>query len=182
MAKKKAVNVKLIPEKDEDGKTHKLYAMMHEIIVEHHDHLAQAKVALAWNSSWSEDVDGRLVLGKCKKVGDLDKEFHDYDFVIQLNIDAMKTMSAAQRTALIDHELCHAAVKLDTKGEPCYDERDRIVYRMRKHTIEEFHEIVARHGMYKSDIASFVKIALLAAKNPLLETVSETTGEVAQEA
>lgn len=33
-------------------------------------------------------------------------------------------------------------------------------WRLRKHNIEEFREIVARHGQWKSDIQEFVKVAM----------------------
>ena len=49
----------------------------------------------------------------------------------------------------------HAARKYDDKGEPVIDERGRPVYRMRKHDIEEFADVVARYGCYKADLESF---------------------------
>lgn len=169
MPKPKAVNVRLIPEKNEDGTPHKLYAMMNEIIVTSHEHLKDARIALAFNLGWKADVDGRLVLGKCRKCSDLDREFKDYDFVILLNLGAMKEMSEEFRRALIDHELTHANVQLDKYGEPKTDERGRTLWRIRKHDIEEFAEIVSRHGIYKSDIAMFVAAAIKSKKTPLLQ-------------
>src|ERR1035437_6723825 len=170
VAKPKSVNVKLLPEKNEDGTPNKIYEMMREIIVQSHDHLKDARIALALNLNWKADIDGRLVLGKCKKGSDLDRELHGFDFVILLNLEAFKTMTEEMRRALIDHELTHAQVKLDDEtGKPMEDERGRVCYRTRKHDIEEFHEIVARHGIYKSDIKEFVRTALLRAKSPLLE-------------
>ncbi len=40
-----------------------------------------------------------------------------------------------------------------------------------KHSIEEFHVIVARHGCYKSDIETFVKAAQEGKLSPLYEDV-----------
>jgi hypothetical protein len=106
------------------------------------------------------DRDGHLTLGRCKKATDLDREFREFDVVILLNAQAWKELEPKQRVALVDHELCHATVATDKNGENVLDERDRLCYRMKKHDIEEFNEVVRRHKMYKSDIAEFVKEAL----------------------
>jgi hypothetical protein len=99
-------------------------------------------------------VDGRLTLGRCKKVTDLEREFMPYDFIIILNRDFWEDerVTDHQRRALLDHELCHAAVATDREGDPRVDEKNRVVYRTRKHTLEEFHEIVDRYGLYKQDL------------------------------
>jgi hypothetical protein len=46
-------------------------------------------------------------------------------------------------------------LKFDSTGEPAYDERGRLVYRTRKHDIEEFAVIVERYGCYKRDLEQF---------------------------
>jgi hypothetical protein len=62
----------------------------------------------------------------------------------------------AQRDAVLDHECCHMAITFDKEtGEPLYDDRGRNVFRIRKHSIEEFTEIVDRHGIYKRDVEAF---------------------------
>jgi hypothetical protein len=102
-------------------------------------------------------VDGRLTLGKCKKASDLDRELSQWDFVILLRkaFWTHEGVTFAQRRALLDHELCHAAVALDGHGQPVRDERDRIVYRTRKHDLEEFTAIVERHGCWMRDLELF---------------------------
>jgi hypothetical protein len=138
---------------------HPMYRLLAELITAHHEDLAGARIALAWCTSWSPDVDGRVTIGKCKRASDLDRELAAFDFVILLSrsfwLDTR--VSDAQRTALLDHELCHAAVKLDRRGEPAVDDRGRVIYRTRKHDIEEFTQIVARHGCYKADLEAFAK-------------------------
>ena len=58
----------------------------------------------------------------------------------------------------MDHELCHASVRCDkNSGEPMVDERNRLIYRIRKHDIEEFADIVERHGTYKRDLELFAQ-------------------------
>jgi hypothetical protein len=83
----KPVSYTLIPPQSDIG--FPMYALLHEIIDESHEELSRTnvRVALAWATSWKPDVDGRLVLGKCKKASDLDRELAPYDFVILLNRD-----------------------------------------------------------------------------------------------
>ena len=152
MAKKKPVNYRLIPRDSNAGKA--MFPVLNRLIEQHHEELTNARIALAWALAWKPDVDGIQKLGQCKKASDLDRELHEFDFVILLSQEFYQdpTITDAQRKALLDHELCHATVKLDEDGEPARDALDRIVYRTRKHDVEEFSEIVARHGIWKRDL------------------------------
>lgn len=182
MSKVKPVNVIYIDPTTRPGLT--LYSALTDLIDAFHPHLNQANIALAWNLNWKTDSDSRLVLGKCKKATDLEKEFHEYDFVILLNFSAWSELSPVQRTALMDHELCHAEVCRNTADELQHDERGRICYRIRKHDLEEFRDIVNRHGMYKSDIEAFVRSCQPLKKHPLLDGIAEklnVTGEASVE-
>lgn len=153
-----------------------MYRMLEQLVAEYHHELqaADARIALAFNTAWQPDVDGRVVLGKCKKATDLDRELAPYDFVIILRKEfwTHALVTDKQRQALLDHELMHAAVKVDKEtGEVVYDKRDRAVFRIRKHDIEEFGEVVARWGLYKRDLVWFVKqIPTVAEQQPLRET------------
>lgn len=135
-----------------------MYELLDDLVIKHHEELVDARIALAWCTSWSADVDGRVTLGKCKKASDLDRELAQFDFVIMLSRDFWENsrVTNQQRTAPLDHELMHATVALDPKGEPKQDERGRTVYRIRKHDIEEFGAIVARYGLYKRDLTWFI--------------------------
>jgi len=153
--KKKAVSYELIARDSDAGA--RLYPRLARLVEEWHEEIAQARIALAWVTSWKPDVDGRLVLGKCKKASDLDRELAAFDFVILLNKDFWQDarVTERQREALLDHELSHAAVKHDKDGEPVVDEKDRQVFRVRKHDLEEFAGVVERHGLYKRDLERF---------------------------
>lgn len=167
MAKPKKVNHQII-ERTKDGPAP--YRMMDELIEKHHSHLADARIVIAWRFGWNEDQDGRLQLGQCKKASDIDRDLHDYDFIILLNSDVWNKagFSEAQMRALIDHELCHAQVVVNEEtGEVKTDETGKNVYRIRKHDIEEFHEIVARHGCWKHEIREFAEAAMERADAPL---------------
>jgi len=153
--KLKKVSYELIERKSEIGK--KIYATLYDLIDAHHDDMRDARIALAWNTSWGPDVDGRVTLGKCRKASDLDRELVALDFVIILRKEFFEdpTVTADQRRALLDHELCHCALTYGADGEPLEDERGRKVYRIRRHDIEEFAAIGERYGCWKKDLEAF---------------------------
>jgi len=173
----KSVHYVLIPEKSDVGKP--MYERLYALVDEHHPELSQAnvRIALAWATSWKADVDGRLTLGKCKKATDLDRELAPFDFVILLNRDFWQNprVTDVQRRALLDHELCHAAVAYDENREPKVDDRGRTVFRTRKHDLEEFREIVERHGCWKSDVEDFARSILRAERKTSGAWVGYTT-------
>jgi hypothetical protein len=152
----KRVLVHLVPETDSKGKVTEPYKLLRVLIKEHHDCLTKAKIALVWRRGWKPDADGNLRMGQAKKASDCQKELRDFDFVILLNEAAWTEFTADQRLALLDHQLCHCQIRLDKNGESMEDERGRIVYRIRKHDVEEFSEIVARHGQWTPNMQHLV--------------------------
>ena len=134
-----------------------IYRLLDELVREYHEELKDARIVCAWALSWKPDADGRVTLGKCKKASELDRELSPYDFVILLSKDFWMDLhvSPEQRKALLDHELTHAAVSYDERGEPKVDEKGRIVYRVRRHDLEEFSAIAERYGCWKKDIEGF---------------------------
>lgn len=165
MAKPKPVTVELIPPDSDAGAI--MYAAMNRLIEAHHEELTQARIALAWNMAWKMDADGRITLGKCKRSSDLDREFAPFDFVILLNREFYENgdVTNAQRAALLDHELSHAAPKLDQDGDQVEDARGRKVWRIRKHDVEEFAGVIERNGTYKADLEAFAGALAAASKS-----------------
>src|SRR3990167_6477780 len=110
---RKPLTYELIDRDTEEGGP--IYSLCLDIVDAHHEHLSEARIALAWHRGWKQDKDGRLTLGKCKKASDLDRELAEFDFVIILNHEAWHDPGCRdkQKRALMDHELCHAGVKLD---------------------------------------------------------------------
>ena len=159
--KRKKVLVKIL-ERKHGGKVTEAYRIMESLVDEHHKHLSDAKIAIAWRFGWKPDTDGRVTLGQCRKRSDLDRELGNgdsqFDFVILLNHEHWNSISTAEQQAIMDHELCHAEVCKDANGEPKTDENGRRVWRIRKHDLEEFREVVSRHGRYKSDIERFGEV------------------------
>lgn len=145
-----------------------MYALLDELVDAHHEELRDAKIALAWNTSWQPDADGRMTLGKCQKVSDLhrevlaggDLELEAYDFLIVLHREFWNDEQTTDRMrrALLDHELCHAMPAVDLKtGEQIVDERNRLAWRLRKHDLEEFACIAERYGCWKVDLEHFAQ-------------------------
>lgn len=155
----KRVTYQLIKPDSKEGKP--IFVMLNELIEKHHEHLTNARIALAWNTTWKADVDGHTKLGQTKKASDLDRELAPYDFVIMLRKEffEMHDTTEAQKRALLDHELCHADCRYDREGEPLVDAKGRTIYRLRKHDLEEFSAVVGRHGIYKRDIEAFFSAA-----------------------
>ena len=166
----KRVAYELIDPKNESiGKP--IYRLLRELVQSHHPHLTDARIALAWCTSWRPDVDGRVTLGKCKKASDLDRELAAYDFIVLLKKSFWQDLHVTpeQRRALLDHELCHAGVRLDERtGDPITDERGRKVYRTVKHDVEEFGAVVERHGIWKRDLEQFASALMRAARGPFV--------------
>jgi hypothetical protein len=166
--KLKKVTVSILS-REHAGKVNKLYQIMERLIAEHHTDLAIAKIVIGWRFEKKEDADGRLWLGSLKKAGDVDRSLHDYDFVMLLNHEFVNSAATDEQiTALIDHELCHGRVSKDSHGEIRVDEHGRAVFRTRKHDVEEFREIIARHGAWKSDLMDFFGAWKEAQSRPLL--------------
>jgi len=175
MAKKgkaRAVNYALI---QEDAAPYSLLAQARR---KWHRPLDEARIALAWRARIKSDKDGHLILGRCVKVSDLQKELAEYDFIIVLNRDVWESpeFSREKQMALLDHELCHAAPVLNKLGTQARDERDRPIWRCRKHDIEEFRTVVEHHGCYKRDLEAFAQSLLKKAGTPLLAELPDPAG------
>ncbi len=178
MAKQKKINFEPIHDTSSEP-----WQILRKIREASHPHLAEATFVLAWRKALKCDKDGILMLGKAKKMGDLDREVADYDLLILLNKEHWLIFDREQREALIDHELCHFQVCTNKDGSVKCDEKDRICYRIRKHDVEEFHEVVERHGVYKRDLEIFAEKIKRSKATPLFppeafgEEPATTNGE-----
>lgn len=154
--KLKSVKVKFIPLEKSP------YKLLSKVRKRHHQETQKAKIALAWRIDYKPDPDGHIVLGKCKRTTELQREFADWDYVILLNKEAWEDpkFGKKRRYALLDHELCHVAPSFNRKGKQKRDERKRRLWRIRKHDLEEFEDVVERHGCYKKDLERFAEALL----------------------
>ena len=152
------------------------YAVLAEARELWHSDLEDAAIALAWEGKVKMDTDGHVRLGKCVKVTELYREFADFNFIIVLNREvwADPEFTKQKKIALMDHELCHAAPAYDEDtGYQKMDAANRLVWRVRRHDIEEFRSVVAHHGCYKADLEKFAETLLQKQGSLLLERSSE---------
>jgi hypothetical protein len=154
----------------------KSYVILRDLVERYHEDLRNAKIVLMFNHSWKPNADGRMTLGNCQIVSAKNKELAEYDIIIAVS-EVFWTdpgTTDKQRTALLDHELCHAMLNRDEDtGEPIIDERDRYVYRLRKHDVEEFESIIKRYGTYKRDLERFAAALSLSKQIKDLEVEAE---------
>ena len=126
-------------------------------VARHGQTLKDAQIGFLWWYNVRRTADGLLSLGKPKKVGEAEKEFGDLDFLIFVNYTAWEAMDDAKRRALLDHELTHCDVAKDKDGEVKTDAKGRTCWRVRKHDLEEFHDVYERRGAWTANLEKFVK-------------------------
>jgi predicted metallopeptidase len=137
-----------------------------EIIAAHHEHLEDVKIVFLMRSP-TPRRGGRVVLGSASKASAKHRALagENYRFIIELAADEWNDLTPEQKRALVDHELCHCCRVEDDKGE--------IVYSIRGHDVEEFQEIVERHGAWTEDLGSFTRQLELFKERPALKAVGE---------
>ena len=118
------------------------------------------RVVLYWHLKPRINLDAQCRLGDCQKVPDLYRILLETDFIIGLCLDSWSRLKPAHRRALLHHELLHIAPLLDREsGAQKSDELGNPLWRIRKHSMEEFHDVVREYGAWKNDIQSFLQAA-----------------------
>lgn len=115
----------------------------------HHPELRDAVIAYVFIPK-APIRGGRASLGSASKESAVHRLVSRVDFIIRLSKDRWELLEPQQQEALLDHELSHCVPKLDEDGE-------RVDWEMRHHDLEEFTEIVARHGLWKEDVEAFAE-------------------------
>lgn len=133
-----------------------------KIINSFHPHLRGTRVEFLYRSE-ANRKGGKSVLGTAEKitgknailstpdVGDdesASSEGLDY-FLITISRDLWQHLEEFQREALVDHELCHCTIEVDDDGMP------KLV--LVAHDVEEFNEVVYRHGLWLPDLTRFIR-------------------------
>lgn len=124
------------------------------LIAGHHDHLRHAQIAYLMKAI---DPDKKLKLpvkrvGKKSKaaraihVPDLYHSLCGFDFVLAVDELFWRFLTIEQREALIDHELCHFA-------------HDEDGWYIKDHDVEEFRDVLERHGFWRPELEQFVAAA-----------------------
>lgn len=114
-----------------------------ELIGLYHQHLANARIAYVFKKKASRK-NGRTVLGTMGKTNRKFQHFANYDYIMTIAYTEWTELSAKQKIALVDHELCHAIF-----------DQDNDTYLIQGHTIEEFRQVIDRHGFWMDGIKAF---------------------------
>ena len=131
-----------------------------DLLLDHHTHLLGVEIRYVFVTPTPKSK-GELVWGRARKVSGLsaflahdipvdeivDDEADWSFFVIEIARDVWDAIDQKARIALVDHELCHCDVAEDDDGNR------RLV--TRPHDIEEFRDVVRRHGLWRPDVAAF---------------------------
>lgn len=133
-----------------------------QLIEKYHRHLIGYPVRFAWRSqsrrnktkevlATAEIVRGRFASFVMTPEEHLmaGQDFGPAMFWIEVSEEAWDTLDDAQRYALLDHELCHCSVTENDGGEMVMD--------LRPHDLEEFNDIVKRHGLWLDDVRAFAE-------------------------
>ncbi len=108
------------------------------LIKAYHLHLLDARICFVFRKE-AQKTNGKDVLAQASKVTAKMQPFFEYDFLIWVSKEDWERSDSAFREALIDHELCHC--KLGENG-----------WKLIRHDVEEFHEIIARHGFWNRSL------------------------------
>lgn len=131
-------------------KENEQYSLIGKDLIENEDAfelLKKHKVKIAYmESSKPAGKSKRVVLGECIKLSEKDKNLLTSwragaipDYFIVIYKDRIKTFSEEQIRILIMHELMHIDIKEGEDGS--------VAFRLKKHDLEDFREIVDRFGM-----------------------------------
>jgi DNA segregation ATPase FtsK/SpoIIIE-like protein len=119
-----------------------------DLISRFHPALEEARIAFVFQDEATE-TDGRIILGTTSKISPKLQPFMEFDFLIVIAEDQWVRMPSNAREALIDHELCHCGGD-SLKGCKAHN-----------HDIEEFYEVIQRHGVWKTDLFKLQSIMQL---------------------
>lgn len=121
------------------------------LIPNYHSELATARILYVFVDKASKKG-GKELLGKAQKVGGIWEYYAEKDFVITVPLDKWAQLEDAQRTALVDSLLERCTGEEDEKtGE--------IKWLVREPDVQEFSNILERHGAWHSDLERFVVVA-----------------------
>jgi hypothetical protein len=136
-------------------------AIAKNLIPKYHPHLADSRIEYVFINNVPKKG-GKEVWGTMRKITSLaaylgadqhskEQGVNDPFFVLSISRPVWDELGTKERTALVDHELCHGGVEVDEEG----DYKLGII----PHDLEEFSCIVERYGMWRKDVERFLKRA-----------------------
>jgi len=154
MDAEKRVPIKLRPvARKHKGKVTEPYRIMERLLAECEEFqpIQDAHIRLYWRKDWQADVDGVVVGAQCAKATDRERLLAEesgerVDLIILLPKETWPTLDDTEKEHRIYHELCHFAPALDSNGNQKLDEKDRPIWRLKRHPIAAFCSEVERYG------------------------------------
>lgn len=141
-----------VPYKPDKG----LEALGLQIIKAYRPKLEHLKICYMFRPEASISGD-KTVAGRCIRVDDRHWAIHHYDFLIEIALDVWSQANDDFKRALMDHELGHIGMELTEEGGPIRDESTgRLKVRCKMHDIEEFEDVLERHGAYHKKLREFL--------------------------
>lgn len=145
-------------------KSPRIRAIAEMLIDDHHPHLRDAKELVEY---YVRDDSGVDWSGKCKKCTSFERFLTKMMFHIFIIEPAFERWPIEKLTALVDHELCH--IQRDTGMEVIDPATGKVVrkewankddpekWHIREHDVEEFSDVIHRHGLWERGIEKFAE-------------------------
>ena len=148
------------------------YTMMRELISQYHQHLGEAKILL-YATDKNKVKDQNVVFAEVAKAPPRLKVSTGADFTITLRMMPWGDLSIDQKKACLDHQLSHCGVQYEPLKERVgnkmkvikdeygrkqlsndiqRDENGVPKWKISTHDVEEFKDIIARHGIQDDNI------------------------------
>jgi hypothetical protein len=148
-----------------------------ELIREHHRHLTNVEIKFVFTDKIQKRA-GKETWGTARKVGSLAAFLAGQDendeqatfFVITITEPIWSYLPPEKRRALVDHELCHCWIDLDDEGD-----HPKLI--LVGHDLEEFIQVIQRHGLWRDDVQKFVEVGSPLLQNSLFEEATEPGAE-----
>lgn len=125
------------------------------LIPQFHQHLENATILYLFTDA-KRTRHKKVVLGTAKKTSPMEHflsqrdDREGADFILMFGVEEWFKLTEEQRVALVDHELMHCTVDFN-------EETDEPSWAIRAHDLEEFKDIVERHGLWQPDVREFVE-------------------------
>jgi hypothetical protein len=145
-------------------KSPRIREIAERLIYDHHPHLRDAEELIEF---YIRDDGGVNWAGKCKKCSSFERFLTGMMFHIFIIEPAFKHWPMDKLEALVDHELCHIRRRpgmgvIDSATgqvirQEWADKDDPDSWYIREHDVEEFSDIIHRHGLWEVGVEKFAE-------------------------